>query len=67
MTNDQLVKTLTIIRDLAMLPYPFTSDEPRDEKLVLILGQIAGTAAEAVDDANRRRALSEFKRGEAPS
>jgi hypothetical protein len=45
MTEEEHVKLLVAIRELALLPYSYAANAPRvDSRLVLGLGQIAGLA-----------------------
>jgi hypothetical protein len=52
-TNDQLIALLEAIKTLAMLPYPFRDDSPRDPALVLAIGEIGGRAMRALKEAHQ--------------
>lgn len=51
MTTDQdLIKLLAMIKDIALSPYPFTSEDRCDPGLCLALGRISGGAMKAISD-----------------
>jgi hypothetical protein len=55
MTNDQMLILLKAIKDLAIMPYPFEDNTPRDERLIWALGEIGGLASKAVSLYERSR------------
>lgn len=54
-TNDDLIRLLTEVRDLALSLYPFTAtDGPLDDHLCKALGQVAGLCDKNIENYRRR-------------
>jgi hypothetical protein len=50
MRDRELRKLLFAIRDLALVPYPFPDGARVDDRLCIVLGQIAGLASKALSE-----------------
>jgi hypothetical protein len=48
MTDQEIVRLLQCIRNLAMLSYPYPAHSSNDDALCFALGQIAGIASKAL-------------------
>jgi hypothetical protein len=55
MTNDEILKLLHCIRNLALIPYPYLdkSSNEGEMKLAFALGQIGGIATKAITEYNK--------------
>ena len=54
MTNQDLLRQLQTLAQIALREYPFPEDADLDTDLILTLGQIAGMATKAVEDYEKR-------------
>ena len=55
MTDDEHVKLLRAIRELALVPYRYADGANNDPHLVMALGQIAGLASAVISNFTDRK------------